>query len=227
MLVGPLVQHVQPPVDAADVHVHREAVRRVTAHLVLQVGGVLVADVLAARALVGRLHAAAVAPDVGQAGVDDQRVEPVRRLVAEDWVPKTGVAKARRELDPHRQLVSLPAPRAAAADDLHRAVALQPLAGVGINQLHRDRLLDAFALRVDALAGLEKIVAVQHERKRRDQPQRLGHAVPVFGIVHHVGIHLVIGRVAVPLGRQAGRQLRLFRDLLGKQVGVRVDVAGA
>ena len=114
-----------------------------SAHAVLQISHHLVVHEVAAVALVrvGGVH-----PGVIHPAIEDEVVELVVTLVAED-----AVAHVVQALEPEGELVALPTELARAAEDVDVAVRLESLreirrggAAVGIDEFERRRAVDAF-----------------------------------------------------------------------------------
>ncbi len=169
MLVRPLMQLVQPPVEPVEIQVDKAAVGRATvvAHAVLHVGGKRIHDDLRRSALRRTFR---VVPAPGKVCVEHERVELPGRPRTEKRIAEACRPVGLPEGDAQRELVRLPpvgtrAPDAP-ADHVDRRIGGEFLLAVGGEELHGDGPPNgALADRVgiDALPGNH---AVRKDRSR-------------------------------------------------------------
>jgi len=215
--VGPLHRVVHAPVQAVDVEVHERAVRGGAHHGQQRPVGELVADELGL--------GAPPRPAVVEIRAQHDRVELVGGLIAEEReLELRGPVDVLEEHPQRVLLVHRLAPHAAVHAE--PGVDLEFTRAVGIEVLERNGPLPAIHGRVGVNPGgrVEQIGLVRHDRHRRQRQQRLLERVPVGRIADDLRVHLIVGRRAVPGGRETNRRGRLGEDVAEEDVGLRVHV---
>ena len=122
-LVGFFVEGVEPPVEPVEEAVDGAGVERAAAHVILEVGHDVVADVVAALALSG----VGVEPCLIDAGVEDEGILGGSGVVAVD-IEGDGI----HAFEVHGELVAFPALLTGAAEDVDGAVGLEAAGGVRV-----------------------------------------------------------------------------------------------
>ena len=216
---------IQSPVQAVEIEMNVPAVMAEATHRILDIRGILVTGILGPLPL---CMVSAVIPGIVQSGIEHECIKYFSRSLPEERIVELRGSVRLLELQPHRQLVGLPAARAAAAGKSHNRVNMKlALRIVGIEKFHGDGsfgflvvLVFPIGMRIDTIARTKPMVHVHDQRHRGDSLEVLSDRAEIQTYDHPV--HLVIGASMPPCIRKAGPVLP--SHVGWKDIGLRIHV---